>query len=64
MTRPWWLLVLLLTGCPEGGARPAAREPCARIGDRCTTPEGPLGVCTERAGECESPPCLACMPQH
>jgi hypothetical protein len=63
------VLVLLsfafvLVGCPEARPAPSQDAPCAQIGQRCRTPEGPLGVCNEQAGECASPPCLACIPQH
>lgn len=60
------LLALLLAGCPEPSSTPAPAEPeaCEHIGDRCQTPEGPLGVCSETTTPCDDPPCLACMSQH
>lgn len=64
---PMALAALLLTGCPEPTRAPTSDEPaaCRRIGDRCTTPEGPIGVCNDTGrSDCEAPPCLQCMPQH
>ena len=70
MRRPWFCcfaFAFALAGCPEQrGAAPNAQPepPCEQLGQRCRTPEGPLGVCNESPGSCESPPCLACIPQH
>ncbi len=60
------LTALLFTGCPEPSAAPEPREAtaCERTGDRCQTPEGPIGVCSETTAPCDEPPCLGCMPQH
>lgn len=52
------------TGCPEPRRAPVDEPPCERIGQRCRTPDGPLGICNEGGGECPSPPCLTCVPQH
>jgi len=58
-------LLLLLAGCPEGSAGPVEGAECEEIGQRCRTPDGPVGVCNDTGRtDCESPPCLACMPQH
>lgn len=66
MWRALLLGSLLLAGCPEPSATPRPREAtaCERIGERCVTPEGPIGVCSETTAPCDEPPCLACMPQH
>ncbi len=55
------VLVLVLPACPEGA--PVATT-CARVGDRCRMPDGPIGICGETLGECAEPPCLACQSQH
>ncbi|MFK7991354.1 MAG: hypothetical protein AB8I08_35385 [Sandaracinaceae bacterium] len=63
--RPLGLLVLFLTACgPRAERVPEPSAPCERLGDRCTTPEGPLGVCNVTPGDCDEPPCLACISQH
>lgn len=50
-------------GCPEVEEAPSAT--CARVGDKCKLPSGPLGVCMERAcPEGEAAPCLYCQGQH
>lgn len=61
-----WTVGLLLSGCPDGSAAPAAPgQQCAQLGDRCRLPDGPMGVCNDTGRrDCASPPCLACMPQH
>ena len=54
-----------LGGCGEARRAPAPEaEPCARIGDRCRLPEGPVGVCNVTTAPCDDPPCLACISQH
>jgi hypothetical protein len=56
---------LLLSGCPETASTPEPEQPCERIGQRCRLPDGPVGVCNDTGRtDCESPPCLRCMPQH
>ena len=66
MTR--WLAVLLFcancVGCGnvKRGEVPAT---CTKLGDKCQTADGPLGVCD--SVECkpgEAAPCLRCIPQH
>ena len=62
---PIAFVLLLLAGCPEGAAGPVGDAECEEIGQRCRTPAGPGGVCNDTGQtDCESPPCLACMPQH
>lgn len=56
---------LLLAGCPETASDPVGAEECERIGQRCRLEDGPIGVCNDTGKtDCESPPCLECMPQH
>lgn len=56
-------VVLLLAAC--GPTQSAVDAHCERFGEQCRLREGLLGVCTETGdSECESPPCLACQPQH
>lgn len=58
------LALLAACGVREGG-RQSAPDACERIGDRCRTADGPVGVCNDTGKrDCAEPPCLACMPQH
>jgi hypothetical protein len=63
-----FLLLALLTGgglgCESDKTAPPS-ETCAKVGDTCKLPNGPLGICN--AEPCKpgaSPPCLRCTPQH
>jgi hypothetical protein len=63
----WWSLLgaLVLGGCPGASEAPVLEADCARIGQRCRLPEGPVGVCNDTGRtDCAEPPCLACMAQH
>ncbi|MCZ7680716.1 MAG: hypothetical protein M5U28_18880 [Sandaracinaceae bacterium] len=57
-------LALLTAACVEPA--PPARPPteCARLGERCQLPDGPIGICSETSEPCDHPPCLACVSQH
>jgi hypothetical protein len=57
-----WLLAVQL-GCEVG--EPAPGPECREFGALCALPDGPLGVCENRAcGAGEVPPCLVCASQH
>lgn len=62
--RRWCLLVILLSGCPAATEAPISAN-CTKVGEKCRTPSGPLGVCdTGRCQPGEREPCLKCVPQH
>jgi hypothetical protein len=57
-------LALMTGGCPGVTTDPVPTA-CARVGDKCKLPSGPLGVCLQ-AESCPegSGPCFVCQPQH
>jgi len=57
-------LCLTAAGCPEMAAD-AVPTTCARVGDKCKLPSGPLGVCQQT--DCApgaGTACFVCQPQH
>ncbi|MCA9526504.1 MAG: hypothetical protein KC549_09455 [Myxococcales bacterium] len=52
------LLALLLTACGSSGEGPTPAT-CARVGQQCRLPTGPLGVCQRADGDG-----FVCTPQH
>ena len=56
-------LCLLTAGCPDMAAS-SVPTTCARVGDKCKLPSGPLGVCQQTDCAEGSGPCFVCQPQH
>lgn len=59
-----FVAALVLLGCPPQAAAPVSAA-CTKLGEKCKTPAGPLGVCDSVAcGAGVAGPCFICMPQH
>ncbi len=53
-------------GC-TGAMNAPVTTTCSKVGEKCKTPDGPLGVCIPMDTKCEQGEgvgCLRCTPQH
>ncbi|HVY30183.1 MAG TPA: hypothetical protein VHB79_26685 [Polyangiaceae bacterium] len=60
---PLLVVLLLLSGCPGGGAGKSVPAACKELGQQCQLEPGKLGSCSYRTA-CEGQGCLYCQSQH